>query len=185
MDWRPMSDQDTLKSLIVATAAAATDPAMWQPCIEEVSAILGGAAVMLTLRPPRHGDPGCVVAAAIAPDFIRTYVETHYAHDPWVERMATHGPGIRFGYELVPRWHLLRSQFYRAWMVPQALLPELSIVLILKHGTRPLSTLAVHRRSDTRMLRLEDVHLLRRLLPHVQRAVRRTQRLQRASTTET
>lgn len=169
-----------MTQLITAVSRAATDPTQWAVCVAEVSTVLGGAAVLLTLRPPRRGDTGCVAAAGIAPEFIRSYVETFYACDPWVQRMSACPAGISFGYELVPRWELLRSEFYRTWMVPQELLPELSIAgLILKRGARPQSTFAAFRRRSGRMLRLEDIALLRRLLPHLQQAVRSTRRRQR------
>jgi hypothetical protein len=174
---RPLTEEEMVARLIAAVSRAAADPTQWGACVSEISAGLGGAAVLLTLRPPRRGDAECIAAAGIAAPFIDTYADTYYARDPWVKRMATQAPGIRFGYELVPRWKLLQSAFYREWMVPQNLLPELSISgLILKRGMRPTSTLAALRQHGTRLLQIEDVALLRRLLPHLQRAVRLTQR---------
>lgn len=168
-----MSDQENLDHLIASVSAAAADPALWTACVEELSTLLGSAAVVLTLRPPRSGRIDCVVTAGIAPDFRRAYADTYYARDPWVQRMAARPAGIAFGYELVPRWDLLRTDFYRDWMAPQGLLPELTVTgRILKRGKRPVSTLAAFRRRGTRMLRLEDVDLLRQLLPYLQRAVR-------------
>ena len=174
---RPLTEDEMVARLIAAVSRAAADPAQWGACVSEMSAALGGAAVLLTLRPPRRDDADCIVAAGIAAHYITTYAETYYAGDPWVERMATHSPGIRFGYELIPRWELLQSALYREWMVPQGLLPELSINgLILKRGMRPASTLAAFRRRGTRFLQIEDIALLRQLLPHLQRAVRATDR---------
>ena len=134
--------------------------------------MLGGAAVLLTLRPPSCHDPGSVVSVGIAETFVRSYAETYYLHDPWVERMASCPPGIGFGYELVPRWDLLRTIFYREWIAPQDLLPDLSIAGLVLQG--PLSTFAAFRRRGTRLFKLEDLSLLRRLLPHLQQAVRNT-----------
>ena len=174
---RPLTEQQNMARLITAVSRAAADPTLWGACVSEMSAILGGVAVLLTLRPPRRGDTDCIAAADIAVPFIGAYVDTYYARDPWVARMAGQAPGIRFGYELVPRWELLQSAFYREWMVPQDLLPDLSINgLILKRGTRPIATLAAFRRRGTRVLRVEDVAMLRQLLPHLQRAVRATGR---------
>jgi hypothetical protein len=174
---RPLTEQQTVTRLATAVSRAAADPTQWKPCLNEMSAILGGAAVLLTLRPPRYGDADCIAAAGIAAPFIGTYVDTYYTQDPWVARMAGESPGIRFGYELVPRWKLVQSVFYREWMVPQELLPDLSINgLILKDGTQPAATLAVFRRRGTRVLQIEDVAVLRRLLPHLRRAVRATRR---------
>ena len=159
--------------LKAAVSAATSDPQLWPACVGEMSCVLGGAAVLLTLRPPLHGNAEWIATAAIAAQFVHAYAETYSARDPWVERLAAFPPGIRFGYELVPRWELLRSAFYEEWMVPQDLLPELSINgLILKRGGQPISTLAVFRRPGTRLLELEDIAVLRRLLPHLQHAVR-------------
>lgn len=167
-----MSDQDTLEHLKAMVSAAAADPALWTPCVEELSEVLGGAAVVLTLRPPCGGSTDSLVTAGVAPDFRRAYADTYYACDPWVERMAARPAGIAFGYELVPRWDLLRSAFYEEWMAPQHLLPELTIAgLILRRSTQPVSTLAVFRRRSTRVLQLEDVDLLRQLLPFLREAV--------------
>jgi hypothetical protein len=172
---RPMTEEETALRLSAAIARAGDDPAQWPGCLDELSATLDGAAVLLTLRPPHPEDVASVVAVGITPSFVRSYAETYYARDPWVERMSMHPPNIVFGYELVPRWALLRSEFYQAWMHPQDLLPERSIAgLILNHGARPLSTFAAFRRRGSRLLQLEDVALLRRLLPHLQGAVRRT-----------
>jgi len=174
---RPLTEQQTMVRLITAVSRAAADPTQWGACVSEMSAILGGAAVLLTLRPPRRDDADCIAAAGIAAPAIGTYVDTYYAQDPWVARMAGQSPVIRFGYELVPRWELVQSGFYREWMVPQDLLPDLSINgLILKHGTRPTATLGAFRRRGTRVLQIEDVAVLRQLLPHLQRAVRATRR---------
>jgi hypothetical protein len=171
--WRPMSDQDTLERLKATVSAAAADPALWTAFVEELSEVLGGAAVVLTLRPPCGGSADGVVTAGIAPAFRRAYADTYYARDPWVERMAARPAAIAFGYELVPRWDLLRTEFYREWMAPQHLLPELTIAgLILRRSTQPVSTLAAFRWRTTRMLQLEDVDLLRQLLPLLREAVR-------------
>lgn len=174
---RPPTQDRMLTQLNSAVARAAADPKQWGTCVKEISTVLGGAAVLLTLRPPRHGDADCIVAAGIAVAFVDAYVDSYYRHDPWVERMVGRPPGIVFGYELVPRWELLLSTFYREWMAPQDLLPELSINgLILKQAARPVSTLAAFRRRGTRLLQIEDIALLRQLLPQLQRAVRARRR---------
>jgi hypothetical protein len=172
---RPPQDEETLERLIVTTCRAAGDPILLPACIAEVSAMLGGAAVVLTLRPPRADDLGSVIAVGIAENFVRSYAETHYLHDPWVQRLAGQPPGVAFGYELVPRWDLLRTTFYQEWIAPQDLLPDLSIAgLVLERDNQPLSTFAAFRRRGTRLFKLEDLNRLRRLLPDLQQAVRRT-----------
>lgn len=140
--------------------------------------MLGGAAVLLTLRPPRFDDPGSVIAVGVAESFVRSYAETHYLYDPWVQRWAGQRPGVGFGYELVPRWDLLRTTFYQKWIAPQDLRPDLSIVgLLLERDNQPLSTFAAFRRRGTRLFKLEDLSLLRRVLPDLQQAVRNTRAL--------
>jgi hypothetical protein len=58
-------------------------------------------------------------------------------------------------------------------MAPQHLLPDLSIAgLVLQGDCRPLSTFAAFRRRGTRLFTLEDLSLLRRLLPHLQQSAR-------------
>ena len=172
---RPPTDEGTLEQFIAATRRAAGDPTVVPVCVAEMSAVLGGAAVLLTLRPPRSHDPGAVVAAGVAENFVRSYAETYYLHDPWLQRLAGHAPGVGFGYELVPRWDLLRTIFYREWMAPQDLLPDLSMVgLVLDRDNQPFSMFTAFRRRGARLFTLEDLILLRRVFPDLQQAVRST-----------
>ena len=172
---RPVTEEETLARLS-ATVDRATEEALeWTLWLTEISATLGDAAVMLAVHSQRGDGAGQLIAVGILPDFVRAYEDTYFLQDPWAQRLSARTPWIGFGYELVPRWDLLRSGFYREWMAPQGLLPDLSIAgLILRHCGRPLVTLTAFRRVGGRVFQLEDITLLRRLLPHLQHALRTT-----------
>jgi len=139
-----------------------------------LSAQLGGAAVLLALRLPSPGDCGWLVTAEIAPEFRRAYAEGYFASDPWLRRMADRQPGVGFGYEILPRSALIHEEFYREWMQPQGF-PQTPTIMGLcrTEAGRPRSTLAIFRTPATPVFQIEDVQLIRRLLPYLQRAMGR------------
>jgi DNA-binding CsgD family transcriptional regulator len=72
--------------------------------------------------------------------------------------------------EGVPRRFFLRSRFHREWMRPQGL--RHCVAGLLERSAHAVAGLGVMRREGSRPFGEADVELLRRLAPHVQRALR-------------
>jgi hypothetical protein len=159
-------------ALLAAIPSVAT-PDSWEPFVECLSDVLGGAAVTLGLGFRRASRIGPVAAAQITAEYRQSYVGRYRACDPWVPRLLERpGRSVVFGYEVVPTALLVRTEFYTGWMEPQGLLPTLTINALVA-GVRTLSTLTVFRRRNTRNLEIEDLTLVRSILSQLQRAMER------------
>ena len=151
----------------------ATRRASWSPWVEELSAAFGEAAVLLAFGATATARPGAVLTVGIAPEFRRTYAQRYYAGDPWRQRLGTISSRIVFGYEVLPRPLLLRSEFYTDWMAPQGFHDVPTINGVIRAHSGAGAALAIFRARKTPMLQIEDLILLRELLPELQRALTR------------
>jgi hypothetical protein len=158
----------TLLDLLQHASARQTSWAAW---VESLSDVLGTAPVLLALGSPRAG--GVVVTAGIAAEFHQAYVQRYSACDPWVACMAAMPSRIVFGYEVLPRPLLRRSEFYTAWMAPQGFQDVPTINGVIRDQSNRLSVLSIFRTRSTPVLQVEDLALLREVLPQLRRALSR------------
>lgn len=152
---------------------AAADPALWSRLLEALSAALGGAALLLTLRPASHDDAGSIVATGIAADFQRSFSREASSTIDWLPWAIEVPPGAVINLrDVLPQRQLVRTSFYADWMRPQGLLPApVLVAVILTERSTPAASLIAFRPWGGGALGTTDVMLLRWLMPHLQRAI--------------
>ena len=176
---RPESANRSLSSaiarldLIERLYEAAVTPAVWPLLASELSAAMGGPALLLALRRPAAGDVSAVVGAGIEPEFLRTYCERASRDERWVPWTVELPPGAVISVnDLLAEQAFMRTAFCAEWMRPQRLLPSPVITaVILTDAGRPSTTLTVFRPWGAGPIGHSEVELLRWLMPHLQRAV--------------
>jgi DNA-binding CsgD family transcriptional regulator len=112
------------------------------------------------------------------PEEFRASYETRYSSlDVWLRRESAHRiPGtVHVGQHLVSDLELLSSEFYHDWLKPQNLLHRLSTVLVREEAH--LCYFAMLRPPGDKPFGPEEVRALRRLAPHLRRAVQLRGRL--------
>jgi hypothetical protein len=159
--------------LVTVLRTPTVTPRVWDECARLLSVLMGDAAVVLALGYRRSGDAIFVASAGIDAVERQRYAQHYHACDPWVERIQGQPAGtVGFGYEWLPRWFLVDSDFCTEWLTPQGLQPTPCIRGVLfTDGTRPVATVGIFRRRRGRALGIQDVALMRTLMPHLRRAV--------------
>jgi DNA-binding CsgD family transcriptional regulator len=161
-------------SLVDRIYAAAGQPARWQDFVEELSAAMGGGAVILALQLPGYAVPVRSYQIHLSVEFA-LYIGRSYPQGiPWLPAAY---PAMRQGFaflsDFVPEATLVRSEFYRQWMQPERLAAEgpLSHTFAID-GDTPLAELGIFQRQGCRPLTDADRRLCNQLAPHLTGAFR-------------
>ena len=162
-----------LDTLVPLMQDVATGQRPWQAFLDALSAALGRAAIVLVIGDGLTDRAPEVETARIDDRFRLAYIEHFALRDPWVERLTRRPTGsVGFGYETLPRPLLMASRFYTEWMKPQglAVTPTIhAVVGAARDGT--CAFLTAFRCGDGRSLEIEDLALIRDLMPELQQAV--------------
>ncbi len=145
----------------------------WPPFLDALAAALRGAAVALAIGDGQTDCGSEVTTSGIEEPFRRAYAEHFAFHDAWVARLTRRPAGtVGFGYETLPGPLLRASRFYAEWMQPQrfAATPTIqAVVESVPDATRVV--LSIFRRLDGPTLEIEDLALIRSLMPELQQSV--------------
>ena len=167
----PMREVGILQ-LVESIYRAALDPTHWDFFAEDLSEVLGGAAVCLSLQLPGFTTPPLMYVYG----FDAAYEGTLMAHLrdglPWEEARRNDWVG-RFGCasNTVSDEELGASALYRECMKPQGIAVTAPIGhTIALEGGEPLATLVAFAREGSRPLDDTDLELGNQLVPHLARA---------------
>jgi len=113
----------------------------------------------------------------VRPEFRASYEAWYSQRDLWLRRESAHRIPctVHVGQHLVSDAELLSSEFYQGWLKPQNFFHRLSAVLEREEAN--LRYFAMLRPPDDRPFGPEEVRALRRLAPHLRRAVQLRGRL--------
>jgi DNA-binding CsgD family transcriptional regulator len=152
---------------------APLEPKGWSVFARALERALEGGIVVLCMPAPGGEETAAVVAPSLDLPFVDAYRRSGHRCDPWLHEALTLGVG-----EVVVRGRRIGDQlltetaFYREWMAPQGLLGDFLLGSVVERDPlRRLSALAVFTRCDTRPGRGATA-LLRRVVPHLRRALR-------------
>jgi DNA-binding CsgD family transcriptional regulator len=118
-------------------------------------------------------------AAAVGIDLAgqREYFEVWSRHDILRQRTAAYRPGIvETDQDIMPRSHLLRSDYYNGFMKPHDMHAYMRTTLSVENGSRKI--ISMSRPISLGDFEISDVKHYRRLVPHLQRAARVTQQVE-------
>lgn len=167
---RPTSEAEFLE-LVAGLYDTVMQPALWQAWLERLCRKLHApvGAMFLRFRP---GSRAAGYFAVGVREDLRGWIFRDPARDPRrVGIPIDLGPGdFTVVSEVVPRRLFLQSRFYREWMRPQGL--RHCVAGFMDRSAHSVAGVGVMRREGSRTFGEAEVDLLRRLAPHVQRAIR-------------
>jgi DNA-binding CsgD family transcriptional regulator len=153
---------------------AVAEPAAWHDFVAELSDLLGGAAINLSLRlPDEVPTEDSFFRVGLDPRLHGLFLKLALEGLPWGTVPDDPNFASRFVVtsEVVNEKKLECTGLYQEYMRPQGLAAEWPIVhLIASEAGRPLAGIAIYQREGGRPIGADDLALLDALVPHLRRA---------------
>jgi len=166
-------DTKSALQLIERIYEAVIEPDSWNAFIQDVSDLLGGPAIQMSLRLP-DAVPDLDTFRSVGLD--ETYQPAFIKHVleglPWGS-LGNETYEARFGSakDVLPDRPVEETAFYRDFMEPQGLAADWPIIhMIAQEAGMPLSGIVIYRRKGGREFEVDDLALLDSLVPHLSRA---------------
>jgi DNA-binding CsgD family transcriptional regulator len=165
------SSSTQFEDLIAAVYEAAFDPSLWLAFLKKFESAIGGygtGLLMVDLRAPA----GSSTTSTLTPEAEKSYNEYYHAMNPWLMAqgrsfLLKNEAGV--GESVLSASDLQRTEFYQDWLRPQGLLHCIGSVVL---RTPSLFVLLSSLRDASRgPFKSEQLRLVARIRPHVQRAV--------------
>jgi DNA-binding CsgD family transcriptional regulator len=163
----------TLQSHVDRIYDAALAPERWEAFLEALSKELRAANLHLVFSAPISGDRGVVASVGMDERYRDAYRSHFHSLNPW---LPYYGPEavegeIFLGDAALPEAEVVRTEFYNDWMRPQRLAHPFAARLRNSSPGDPVSDLACYREEGSGPFDRESLDLVRRLIPHLQRAL--------------
>jgi DNA-binding CsgD family transcriptional regulator/PAS domain-containing protein len=160
--------------LIERIYEAVIEPDSWNAFIQDVSDLLGGPAIQMSLRlPDSLTGPDTFRSVGLDEAYQPAFIKHVLEGLPWVS-IGHAAYEARFGSaaEVLPDDHPIEdTAFYRDFMEPQGLSADWPVVHMIAHDQgMPLSGIMIYRRKGGREFEDDDLALLDSLVPHLSRA---------------
>lgn len=174
-----MHSEATLLRLIEHIYDAALEPERWPEFLEDLANVIDGHSVNIILSNSSFTEPNLSVAVRWDPEAQRLYREHYSVLDPWaieaVRRGLMRTGVVGLGRTLVDRQELETTEFYNDFGKPF----EISggIAAIIRGDPVVVTALSLSERKGGSRFGRGEVGLLRRLMPHLQRAFQVHERL--------
>ncbi len=173
-----MDAAGTLLELVDLIYEAAGDPVLWTTLLAKLEPMLGTPWCFFYVHDFVHQSVNFTANHGFDPTFLQSY-ESHYCKK---NVFLLHGkdrlhPGnVCLTRTLCPPDVLRRSEFYHEWVLPSGVGPDgISATVLQDHSL--LGLIGFLRRHGDKPLEERDLTGVRRLMPHLQRAVQLHQRL--------
>jgi DNA-binding CsgD family transcriptional regulator/PAS domain-containing protein len=187
-------DPGALLDLIEGLYEVAAEPSSWPRWLGRLCDLLRtDAAILIRKFEPGAGDDGIVAVGLEGEESERRGPPTKTSFSSRPSQVATYlgylaedarllskavalGPGeLLVLCEVLPRTEFVATRLYREWLKPRGLHHLVSAVA--SRGPRHITGLSLLRRPRRPCFSPEDLDLLQRLLPHLQRVVQLEERL--------
>jgi DNA-binding CsgD family transcriptional regulator len=170
------SEADYL-ALLDLIQEAALEPAAWEKVLRQLARLTHCIAGGLTLENPHTGKGAPIVYFG----FDVNHVEKTFAYYLPMNPLFKIAPQMKPGFivtngDVVPTYEFQRTEFYNGWARPQNLCSPLTLVLYREHSVYCPLTLV--RPDGTGEASDHDRALLKRLAPHLIRAMRVSMQLE-------
>lgn len=174
-----MHSDDTLLRLIERIYDAALAPERWAEFLEDLANVIDGHTVNIVLGNASFTETNLSVAVRWDPESQRLYSEHYSVLDPWaiaaVRRGLFRTGVVGLGRTVIDRQELESTEFYNEFGKPFNICGGISA--IIRADAAVVTALNLSERKGGSQFDRADVSLLRRLLPHLQRAFQVHQRL--------
>lgn len=160
-------------SIVNAIYRAGLDPTAWDSFISTLCDTTAGQVYWGLHGYDRVTNEAIVVTDTnLSPDAVADYVAYYGDRNPWLPAAMNLPSGaICDGRDLVAEENLFRTEFYNDWLLPQENISIGSGAMIYNDPARVAMIAANIRRKDEDRLQSQLTSLLRRLAPHLERAV--------------
>lgn len=169
--------EDTLVRLIDRIYDAALAPELWPRFLEALAEVIDGHVANLAHGDTRRNEIVVAATARFDPEAVREYAEYYGALDPWVKSGKARGffrtGGMGLGKWVVPASDLQKTEFYNDFGRRYRISGGISVILRMEQDV--VSALSVTECG--REFGEDEVALVKRLLPHLQRALQVHERL--------
>ena len=170
------NDLDHFDSAIHAIYSASLEPLRWPEAICAICTLCGASSALLFTWAHSPAQGGFTFSHNISPAAIELYASKIMLEDPYVQaavkRKLTVEGTVVLGDELVSRTALIATPFYRELWQPLGITGMCTSVVFDGTDAHKLPTAFTiyHGEAETRF-NATQVHLLKRVLPHVSRAL--------------
>jgi DNA-binding CsgD family transcriptional regulator len=167
-----MIDESTFAALINAIYDAAVDFSRWPDALRLISSVCASHTTVLTRQGASPGESWSL-APECDPAYYESYCSYYHGVNPLWQRAAAASAGtIQTDAMIMPKWELVRTEFYNDFLVPQRLGSMLNAVTLVEQGQQ--TVIATHRQDE---FDPKHIQLFQLLAPHLQRAVQLNTRL--------
>ncbi len=174
-----MHSEDTLLRLIERIYDAALAPDRWTQFLEDLANVIDGHCANIAFNNPTFTDPNLSVAVRFDPEALRKYRQHYSLLDPWaiaaVRRGLLRTGVVGFGRTLIDRQDLERTEFFNDF--GRGFDISGGISAIIRADQAVITSLSLSERKGGSRFGRAEVQLLRRLMPHLQRAFQVHERL--------
>ena len=163
------SKVNRIEKLIYDTA---TDSRQWPVFLNELKEYLGASAVLLAKSDFKNYESRIFHAVGVKYEFIRSYEGRFVRLNPWLQQEECYVHGrVRRGEDILSPEKLIKTEFYKAWLLPQGLF--YSVFTVVKEIGEQVFYIAALRSQEAGYFEDQKLRLLESLMPHLQRATSR------------
>jgi DNA-binding CsgD family transcriptional regulator/PAS domain-containing protein len=167
-----VNSEDTLLRLVERIYDASLAPERWAEFLEALATVIDGHIVNIVTSNPTFTEPDLTVAVRWEPESQRLYREHYSRLDPWANEAVRRGllrtGVVGLGRTVIDRHELEQTEFYNDFGKPFDITGGISA--IIRADTTVIRSLSLSERKGGPQFGRAEVSLLRRLLPHLQRA---------------
>ena len=150
----------------------ANDSRQWPVFLRELKEQLGASSVLLAKSDFNYHESRVFHAVGIEHEFIRSYESQFSRSNPWVQQVEWNvNDRVRRGEESISQESLIKTKFYKEWLLPQGLL--YSVFIVVKQTAGNIFYIAALRSRDAGSFKDHHLRFLESLIPHVKYATHR------------
>ena len=167
-----MHSEDTLLRLIERIYDAALAPERWAEFLEDLANVIDGHIGNIAFSNSSYTEPNLSVAIRFDPEALRQYREHYSVLDPWaieaVRRGLMRTGVVGLGRTIIDRHKLQTTEFYNDFGCRFDIRGGISA--IIRSDPAVVTSLSLSERKGGPQFGRAELALLRRLMPHLQRA---------------
>lgn len=158
-----------LSNLLAALYDAAADPSLWEPFIEQLAGKTGATSGALLILDYEHSNYSLSTSWRMASDSIRLYQEHYHSLDIWAQRGLVNPVGyVLSSQSLCPASEIQETEIYNDYMLQAGI--EHGMFTILENNKSCAASVSLYRDRSHKEFSESNLHVLRFLTPHLQRA---------------
>ena len=160
-----------LSKLVGGLYKAASDPAAWEPFLQDLAGRTSATAAALVIYDSSEASYVLSRSWEFSPEATKLYGEHYGALDVWAhEALSKRGSSVLNSEALYPLQRLKRREMYNDYLAPFGL--EHGLFTVVENTGSRLASVSLFRNSCRTEFREPDRAILEFLLPHIQQAVK-------------